>query len=264
MGLKFVVHFGQFVVQGGTGSADLAGPAVILVHRLLKNRIREATGITDYAYYTAAVLNRLATTVALLPHTEAVDEMDDTCGGVDDLAPALAARRAARVVRLTPGEADFSLDFHLPLTPAEAWEWWVNPQRSQRWLSGGTITGVDAVEGGRTRAGTRFHCAHGAGLSVSHYLDWRPFDYVTCERVPIRTSMNTPPHIIDTTEFRGTRDGGTAMTWRLRLLDRGPRARLKLALMRPLLRRGMAGDRRRLLAILAEEGSGGPAATPPA
>ena len=51
--LKFVVHFGQFWLdRDEDGRIDLAGPDVILTHRLLKNTIIEAGGPTAYAFFS--------------------------------------------------------------------------------------------------------------------------------------------------------------------------------------------------------------------
>jgi Protein of unknown function (DUF2652) len=52
--LKFVAHFGEFVVQRRSGTEDLAGGDVILVHRLLKNHITQRLGIAAYALLTDA------------------------------------------------------------------------------------------------------------------------------------------------------------------------------------------------------------------
>ncbi len=42
--LKFIVHAGTFVAQELSTRTHVAGPAVILAHRLLKNRVTEETG----------------------------------------------------------------------------------------------------------------------------------------------------------------------------------------------------------------------------
>lgn len=56
--LKFVLHAGTFVVQPLPSRLHLAGPAVNLAHRLLKNTVTDRTGLRAYAFLTdaAAVL----------------------------------------------------------------------------------------------------------------------------------------------------------------------------------------------------------------
>ncbi len=57
--LKFIVHAGSFVVQELPNRTHVAGPAVILAHRLLKNRVTEETGLRGYALLTDAALEVL-------------------------------------------------------------------------------------------------------------------------------------------------------------------------------------------------------------
>lgn len=57
--LKFVLHAGSFVMQAIAGSRELAGPDVVAVHRLLKNRAVEVLGTRAYALVTVAASQRL-------------------------------------------------------------------------------------------------------------------------------------------------------------------------------------------------------------
>ena len=57
--LKFIVHAGTFVEQQLPTRTHVAGPAVILAHRLLKNRVTEATGLRGYALITEAAVELL-------------------------------------------------------------------------------------------------------------------------------------------------------------------------------------------------------------
>ena len=57
--LKFVLHSGSYVVQAIGGSRELAGPEVVMAHRLLKNHAAELIGHTAYALITEAAASRL-------------------------------------------------------------------------------------------------------------------------------------------------------------------------------------------------------------
>lgn len=57
--LKFVLHAGSFVIQAVGGGRELAGPDVVIVHRLLKNRVSEVLGTRAYALVTDAAVDRL-------------------------------------------------------------------------------------------------------------------------------------------------------------------------------------------------------------
>lgn len=52
LGLKFVLHHGEYVAQRIVGREELAGPDVIVAHRLLKNHVRDLIGPRPYALLT--------------------------------------------------------------------------------------------------------------------------------------------------------------------------------------------------------------------
>jgi hypothetical protein len=57
--LKFVLHTGGYVVQPIGGGLELAGPEVVVAHRLLKNHATELIGHVAYALITDAAISRL-------------------------------------------------------------------------------------------------------------------------------------------------------------------------------------------------------------
>lgn len=58
--LKFVLHAGSYVVHSIGGGLELAGPHVVMAHRLLKNHAAELVGSGAYALITEAAASRLA------------------------------------------------------------------------------------------------------------------------------------------------------------------------------------------------------------
>jgi Protein of unknown function (DUF2652) len=58
--LKFVLHSGAFVIQDIAGQRELAGPEVVVAHRLLKSRAAELIGHNGYALVTDAASAALA------------------------------------------------------------------------------------------------------------------------------------------------------------------------------------------------------------
>jgi hypothetical protein len=54
LGLKLILHHGAYVAQPIAGREELAGPDVILAHRLLKNHVRDRIGARPYALLTDA------------------------------------------------------------------------------------------------------------------------------------------------------------------------------------------------------------------
>jgi hypothetical protein len=52
--LKFILHAGTYVMQQLPTRVHVAGPAVNVAHRLLKNGVTESTGLRAYAFVTDA------------------------------------------------------------------------------------------------------------------------------------------------------------------------------------------------------------------
>ncbi len=59
LGLKLILHHGDYVAQPIAGREELAGPDVIVAHRLLKNHVRDRIGARPYALLTDAALDAL-------------------------------------------------------------------------------------------------------------------------------------------------------------------------------------------------------------
>jgi hypothetical protein len=57
--LKFILHYGDFVLQQVAGIRDLLGTDVNLIHRLLKNGVSESTGWKGYALFTDQTLEHM-------------------------------------------------------------------------------------------------------------------------------------------------------------------------------------------------------------
>src|SRR5438552_5563331 len=83
--LKFIAHYGTFVVQRDGATEDLAGADVILAHRLLKNSVTEQTGVRAYAFFTDACMQRLPASVVTAKHAETTEGFGETHCGVQHL-----------------------------------------------------------------------------------------------------------------------------------------------------------------------------------
>lgn len=59
LGLKFVLHHGEYVIQQVGSQEELLGPDVNIVHRLLKNHAAEVVGPRPYALISDAVVQAL-------------------------------------------------------------------------------------------------------------------------------------------------------------------------------------------------------------
>ncbi len=87
LGLKFVLHHGDYVVQRIAGQEELLGSDVNTAHRLLKNHAVGLIGPRPYALLTdAAILALDIPTADMLPITETYDQIPPVAAHVLPLA----------------------------------------------------------------------------------------------------------------------------------------------------------------------------------
>jgi uncharacterized protein YndB with AHSA1/START domain len=169
------------------GSEELSGPDVILVHRLLKNRVVEAIGHAGYAFYTDAVVAAMGLEPARLrmrQHAEEVEGSGDVGGWIADLHDRWTEERERRRVKVGRDEAVGVFVYDVPAPRALTWSFLTEPELRARWTPG--VKRVEeASPDGRRGSGTRNHCVHGGNaVTLEEILDWRPFDYYTIEVKP--------------------------------------------------------------------------------
>jgi class 3 adenylate cyclase len=83
--LKMVLHRGLAVRQTVGAQTDLLGPAVNVVHRLLKNSIQARLGYRPYVFLTDAAANGLRLTGAGVEHSETYADVGPISGRVVQL-----------------------------------------------------------------------------------------------------------------------------------------------------------------------------------
>ena len=252
--LKFVAHFGAFVVNVAGDREDLVGPDVILAHRLLKNTVGEGGGPRAYAFLTESCLQRMPTSFDLPPHTETYESFGLTTGGVHDLEPVATRMREARRVYIGSEDADSEISFgEHPYPPAVVWQYFVDPDKRLRWQPLQTQVKNEPNEHGRLGPGASSHCAHGrfGGDVLREYLDWRPYSYFT-DRLTPRGRGPFFFRCVETFEFTPT-DTGTLVHYRFRLEDCGPLTRLRLLFVGPGGRRMLTRAGGALRRVLDED-----------
>jgi hypothetical protein len=251
--LKFIVHFGTYVVSTDGDWEDLAGPDVILIHRLLKNTVADGGGPEAYVFLTDDCLQRLPPSFDLPPHNERYESFGETTGGVHDLKPVIDRMREARRVHVGAEEADVELsfgDFRYP--PAVVWQYFVDPEKRLRWQPLQTAINNQPNQHGRLGPGASSHCAHGRqGDALREYLDWRPYLYFTNRFKPLGRGPLFFP-VVETFEFIPT-DAGTLVRYRFRLEDCGPLTRLRFRVLRSGGRRMLIRSGETLRRILDED-----------
>jgi uncharacterized protein YndB with AHSA1/START domain len=225
LNLKFVVHTGPVVRQEMAGLEELIGRDVIVVHRLLKNSVGEASGATAYALLTDDVTTAMRLEPAALgmtPHAESYDIVGEIPGWVVDLERRWQEEDDR--ARIFVDAASAAIDVAMPTAapPQMAWEYLTKPGRRVAWSHGVTEVIVDAA-GNRRGVGAMNHCMHGKDEILEEILDWRPFDYFT-----LRSLMHTPAgplRFLTTFELVPTADG-TIVHMRIGAGDSAPDSEL--------------------------------------
>jgi hypothetical protein len=258
LGLKFIAHFGGYVVEREGGREDLAGPDVILAHRLLKNTISESGGPEAYAFFTEACRQHLPAGFELPEHREEYDTFGEVRGGVYDLRPVLDGMRASRRLKITSADADFEIIFDLPVPPPVAWHYMVDPLERQRWACVMFSKDPDRVApnaSGRVGAGAEAHCNHGpAGTFFREILDWQPFEYFTATgSASNRLGRLIAPPLFESFEFETQEERGTRVSYRLRVTDRGRLSLLAFRALRRFLSWNWRRGRKMLFEIVDED-----------
>lgn len=212
--LKLVVHHGLVARHRIAGREELVGAAVILVHRLLKNRVEEATGIKAYAMYTQDCIDAagiLVDTSTLRRHAETTDIAGDVTVWLRDLELAWGGDQAGRRFIVTEKTAYRTYVSDTPAPPMLVWEYLTSPIRRPQWGPG--ITGViEDSPAGRRGVGTVNHCMHGRDAIIEETLDWQPGrSWTTRSKMP----MPDAPPIVETFDLVELPSGGTRVELRV-------------------------------------------------
>ena len=205
--LKFLVHFGEYIIQSISSINELVGSDVNLVHRMAKNRLNEETGWTAYAMFTDDCLNQMeVSNEGMHPLVETYDHLGEVNTFSIDLRDRYAQMVENRKAYLTEEEADVTLEYELDIPVPVAWEWVTNVQKR-------TLASEDAKwttfsrASGRTGVGTTNHCAHGKDeISVETILDWQPFEYFTVDN-QAKIEKKSAMDMINMHEFKSIGDG---------------------------------------------------------
>jgi hypothetical protein len=232
--LKFIVHHGEYTLQGLTGTPNPIGSDVNLAHRLLKNSVIEETGFESYVLLTGAALEATGVATDVF---RAGSESYEHLGEIPTWSYDLAAR--ARVVQehfepeIPISECDWVTEIEMPAPPAVVWEWLNDMGKYPLWHAEGLRFDEKERPGGRAGAGGVVHCYHGSkNPYVIKVTDWRPFSFIGEEFSPAPGMRMRMVH-----ELEPLGEGRTLVRHGFRMFAPVP-GRLR----RPLCRKAVAAD----------------------
>ena len=249
--LKILVHYGEVARQRIAGREELAGRAVIEVHRLLKNDVERTLDSPAYALYSDACVAAAGlddpAAAGLIEHRETYEFLGELTVWIRDLRAAWDEEQARTRVYVEPDQALASFEYVLPGPPSLVWEYETSPARRPQWQQG-VLSVQEEVRGGRRGVGTTNHCIHGKDAIVEEILDWRPFEYWT-----MRVQFPGPgvPRFV-MTDVLTPDEGGTRLTIRVQR-PRSVKDRTVLATLEPMFRGALDGGAQALIAVLGEE-----------
>jgi hypothetical protein len=213
--LKFVAHHGLVAQQRMAGKVELVGSDVVLVHRLLKNKVAESLHLAAYVLYTDALVRAMRldnpAAVGLREHRELIDSVGEVVGWVTDLGAAWEDERRRDRTKITDDDALGVVTIPTAVPRGVLWEWATSPLRRIRW-TGGVTDMVEDLANGRRGVGTVNHCMHGKSVTIEEVLDWYPPEYVTTR---IKTPVKGAPKIVITTELIARGPDQTDLVYRV-------------------------------------------------
>jgi class 3 adenylate cyclase len=159
LGLKFIVHRGEFSRQQIGSAVQLYGNDVNLVHRLAKNTVP----LREYVFATDATLEgwSAAERAEFIAAPQTYD-VGAVRAAYADLAAVKERALRDRVVEVKPADAKLHVRYEYDGPPEQVWRILMEPQARARYLG---VKRVDLVPGAKgTYLGAEFHCRHGEKL----------------------------------------------------------------------------------------------------
>lgn len=182
--LKFFLHHGSFVVQSVGGRHQLVGSDINLLHRLLKNRVTERTGIRAYILCTEAAERALGLdglSSEMHPHRETVDGFGEVDVWIRDMHPFYEERRRQEDPPYAPHEVIGHAETQIAMPPQLVWDY-LNQSEFRNVLFASDSFEITDRQMGRVGAGTTIQCYHGDSIVPQTVVRWEPFDRVVLQQ----------------------------------------------------------------------------------
>jgi len=183
--LKFFAHNGEFFVQNISGTRELVGSDVNLIHRLTKNHLSEKTGWKAYAMFTEQGFAHFASPLeGLVEQPETYEHLGEVRTFSMDMRARYKELMDARRIFITPETAHSIYEAEYDAPPNLVWEWFNDAHKRGQWMTS-EILPILKIGGRSGVSGARNHCVHGDNqIVVEDVLDIKPYDYVSVRHTP--------------------------------------------------------------------------------
>jgi hypothetical protein len=227
LNLKLFLHHGPYVHGRIAGRDELAGPHVILVHRLLKGGTARAAhdergDAPGFAVLTAGALAALGiqpSDLDLEPGHETIEHVGEVDTYVLDLERRWEAEQRVRRVSIEPAQALFDHAIGVGASPAETWAHLTVPALRALWE--GSIEVVAGPAGAVQGVGTINRCVTGRLATLEEIVDWQPYEHLAYRMTvpgvgPLEAAVDLDPRPGGTrVRVRWARPGGEAIDARV-------------------------------------------------
>jgi hypothetical protein len=207
--LKVFVHHGAYVLGRIAGRDELAGPDVILVHRLLKGTTAAGMRANGFALFTDAAVHALGLdpeALGLAAGEESIEHLGLVATFTLDLEARWQAEAAERRLEITEHDLVLDVQAVLDAEPSVVWAYLTSPALRTMWE--GPLVIEETSAGGRRGVGTTAQCVTGRLATLEEIVDWRPYD-----RVGWRLAVPGLGPVAATAELDAV-DGGTRLRLR--------------------------------------------------
>ena len=177
--LKYFVHHGPYLRSSIAGRDELAGPEVIVAHRLLKGTAAADARGHGFAVFTGAATTALGldpAVLSLIAGHEEIEHIGEVATFTLDLERSWATETARRRLGSGDGRRLFDVEIDLGAPLAVAWAHLTSPTLRPRWE--GPIDIIETAVNGRRGVGMTTRCVTGRLATIEEVVDWQPFDHV--------------------------------------------------------------------------------------
>ncbi|HSF81349.1 MAG TPA: DUF2652 domain-containing protein [Anaerolineales bacterium] len=191
--LKFFLHYGSFAIQRIADHDELVGSDVNLLHRLLKNRVAETTGMRAYTLITESALRQLGIrelSENLTPHSESYEHLGDVKVWVQDMHPVWSRKRQAAAITIPVKDISWQSGFEIAMSREQLWDYVTQPEFRNILIGADRMEMANRVQG-RVAPGSIYQCYHGNQLVPHTILEWQPFERMLTQEVFPLMAANT-------------------------------------------------------------------------
>ena len=160
--LKVFLHHGEYIEQDLAGTVELQGADVILANLLMKNHVKEATGLFGYGLITEPAITAMraeSIVMEMTVHYETYEHFGQVGMRIWDLPSKWSAEKARTVSEPDPAAAWVVESIEVPVPQWVAWDHATDERQKRRYYDMESVNRVDDL-GGLVRTGAQFHCVH--------------------------------------------------------------------------------------------------------